>query len=95
MNYKQSSGKITEVDTKRKKEFNKEECVKRSVGNIKHTNIHIIGVPDGEQREYRAGNIFKGKIAKISLTWKGQKHPGPGIKERSKQDQQRSNQDIL
>ena len=37
---------------------------KRSVGNIKHTNIHIIGVPDGGEREYGAENIFKGIIAK-------------------------------
>ena len=54
---------------KKEKRIQKRGVCKRSVGNIKHTNIHIIGVPDGGEREYGAENIFKGIIAKTSLTW--------------------------
>ena len=31
--------------------------------NIKHTNIHIIGVPEGEEREKGTENIFQEIIA--------------------------------
>ena len=31
--------------------------------NIKHINIHIIGVPEGEEREKRAENRFEVIIA--------------------------------
>ena len=31
--------------------------------NIKYTNIHIIGVPEGEEREKGAENIFENIIA--------------------------------
>ena len=31
---------------------------------LKHTDIHIIGVPEGEEREYGAKNIFKEIMAK-------------------------------
>ena len=27
--------------------------------NIKHTNIHIIGIPEGEEREKGEENIFR------------------------------------
>ena len=69
---------------------------KRPVGNIKHTNIHIIGVPDGEQREYRAENIFKGKIAKTSLTWeRTETSRSRNQREVQTGSTQRLNQDIL
>ena len=31
--------------------------------NIKHTNIHIIGVPEGEEKEKGPGKIFEEIIA--------------------------------
>ena len=31
--------------------------------NIKHTNIHIIGIPEGEEREKGEENIFENIIA--------------------------------
>ena len=37
--------------------------------NIKHNNIHIIGVPEGEEREKGPKKIFEEIIVKTSLTW--------------------------
>ena len=41
--------------------------------NIKQTNTCIIGVPEGEEREKGAGNLFEEIMAKTFLTW-GRKH---------------------
>ena len=38
--------------------------------NIKYTNIHIIGVPEGEEREILDENIFAKIMTKTSLTWR-------------------------
>ena len=37
--------------------------------NIKHTNIHITGVPEGEEKEKGPKKIFEEIIAETSLTW--------------------------
>ena len=37
-------------------------------GNIKHTNIHIIGFPEGEERKKGPEKILE----KTSLTWERQ-----------------------
>ena len=43
---------ITEAEQKREKRLKtNEESLRELWGNIKHTNIHIIGVPEGEERE--------------------------------------------
>ena len=41
-----------------------EDSLRNLWNNIKCTNIHIIGVPEGEEREYGAKNIVKEIIAK-------------------------------
>ena len=47
-----------------KKEFFKNEDSLRNLwNNIKHTKIHIIGVPKGEEREKGAENLFEKIIA--------------------------------
>ena len=43
---------------KKKKEFSKIEY-NRHLGQIKHTNICIIGVPEWKEREKKAGNLFE------------------------------------
>ena len=59
---------ISDLENKRveitAKEQNKEKSMKRNKDslrdlwdNIKHTNIHIIGVPEGEERERTRENI--------------------------------------
>ena len=46
-----------------------EDSLRERWDNVKHTNIRIIGVPEGEEREKGTEKIFKEIIAKTSLTW--------------------------
>ena len=41
-----------------------EESLRELWDNVKHTNIRIIGVPEGEEREKRTEKIFQEIIAK-------------------------------
>ena len=40
-----------------------EESLRKLWDNVKHTNIHIIGVPEGEGREKETEKIFQEIIA--------------------------------
>ena len=40
-----------------------EDSLRDLCDNIKHTNIHIIGVPEGEERQKGAENILENIIA--------------------------------
>ena len=69
-------------------EQNKEKRTKRNEDslrdlwdNIKHNNIHIIGVPEGGEREKGAKKIFEEIIH-----GKGNSHPSPGSTESPIQD---------
>ena len=69
-------------------EQNKEKRMKRNENslrdlcdNIKCSNILIIRVPEGEEREKGPEKIFEEIIVENSLTWKGNSHPGPGSSE--------------
>ena len=53
----QSRGTHSNWTEKRKKKFN-EDSLRDLCDNIKHTNIHIM-VPEGEEREKGAENIFE------------------------------------
>ena len=56
---------ITDVEQKREKILKTNEKSLRELwGNVKHTNIHIIGVPEGEEREKETEKIFQEIIAK-------------------------------
>ena len=45
---------ITDVEQKREKRLKtNEESLRELWDNVKHTNIHITGVPEGEERERR------------------------------------------
>ena len=46
----------------RKKNPKNEDSVKSLQDNFKSTNIHTVGVPEGEQQEI--GNLFEKKIMK-------------------------------
>ena len=57
-------------------EQNKEKRMKRNEDslrdlwdNIKHNNIHIIGVQEGKEREKGPKKIFEEIIVENSLTW--------------------------
>ena len=46
-----------------------EESLRDLWDNIKHTNIHIIRDPEGEEREKGPEKILEEVIAETSLTW--------------------------
>ena len=55
---------ITDADQKREKRLKKnEESLRELWDNVKHTNICIIGVPEGEEREKETEKIFQEIIA--------------------------------
>ena len=61
---------ITDAEQKREKRLKtNEESLRELWDNVKRTNIHIIGVPEGEEREKGTEKIFQEIIAKTSLTW--------------------------
>ena len=55
---------ITEAEEKREKRLKRNENSLRELwDNVKCTNIHIIGVPEGEEREKGTEKIFQEIIA--------------------------------
>ena len=55
--------------------------------NIKHNNIHIIGVPEGDEKKKVIENIFEEIMAKISQTWRRKQISSTGSTEHPKQDE--------
>ena len=56
---------MTDAEQKRERRLKtNEESLRELWGNIKHTNIHIIGVPEGEEREKGTEKIFQEIIVK-------------------------------
>ena len=56
---------IMDVEQKREKRLKtNEESLRELWDNVKHTNIHVIGVPEGEEREKETEKIFQEIIAK-------------------------------
>ena len=55
---------IMDVEQKREKRLKRnEESLRELWDNVKRTNIHIIGVPEGEEREKETEKIFQEIIA--------------------------------
>ena len=47
-------------NNKGKKRIQKnEDCARSLWDNVKHTNIYVIGVPEGEDKEQETGNLFE------------------------------------
>ena len=56
---------ITDAEPKRENRFKRnEESLRELWNNVKCTNIRIIGVPEGEEREKETEKIFQEIIAK-------------------------------
>ena len=56
---------ITDAEQKRGKRLKtKEERLRELWDNVKHTNIHVTGMPEGEEREKETEKIFQEIIAK-------------------------------
>ena len=56
--------------------FFNEDSLKGLWGNITHTNIHIIRVPEEEEQEKGVENIFEDIIAENSPNWGRGSDPG-------------------
>ena len=54
---------ITDTEQKREKRLKRNDGLREIWDNFKCTNIHIIGVPEGEEREKGPEKIFKEIIA--------------------------------
>ena len=55
---------ITDAEQKREKRLKaNEESLRELWDNVIHTNVHIIGVPEGEEREKGTEKIFQEIIA--------------------------------
>ena len=64
---------IMDAEQKRGKKIENKESLRELWDNVKCTNIHIIGVPEGEEREKETEKIFEiannfPDMAKESLT---------------------------
>ena len=55
--------KTTNQNNKKKESKKNEDSVSSLWDNFKHTNIHIRGVPEGEEKEQEIGKLFE-KIMK-------------------------------
>ena len=70
---------ITDVEQKREKRLKtKEESLRELWDNVKCTNIHIIGVPEGEEREGDRKNIPRDNRRKLPSHGKGTTHSNTG-----------------
>ena len=57
------------MNREKKKNFFNEDSSRDFWDNIKHTNICILGVSEGEQREKEAENLIEETIAKNFPNW--------------------------
>ena len=57
----------TTNQNKKKKECKKEDSISSLWDHFKHFNIHIIGVPEGEEKEQEIGDLFE-KIVKENFS---------------------------
>ena len=61
---------ITDAEQKREKRLKtNEESLRELWDNMKRTNVRVIGVPEGEEREKETEKIFQEIIAENSPTW--------------------------
>ena len=61
MEHKETKNNQSEQEEKRNQ--NNEDSINSLWDNFKHTNIHIVGVPEGEEKEQGIRNLFE-KIMK-------------------------------
>ena len=71
----------TNQNRKMKREiFENEDSLRNLWDNIKYSNIYIIGVPEGEQREQGIENLFE-EIITENFPGEGKRHTSPGSAE--------------
>ena len=70
---------IMDAEQKREKRLKtNEESLRELWDNVKHTNIRIIGVPEGEEREKGRKNIPRDNSQKLPSHGKGATHSNTG-----------------
>ena len=72
---------------KRKKNFLKnEESLRNILDNMKHNNIHITGIPKGEESKQGIENLFEEMLTEnFPNLVKEKRHTSPGSSENPKQ----------
>ena len=65
LKHKEEKNKKSEQEDEKRIQKN-EDSVSSLWDNFKHSNIHIIGVPEGEEKEQASGNLFE-RIMKENL----------------------------
>ena len=63
-----NEAKHNQSNNKKIKESKNEDSISPLWDNFKRSNIHIIGVPEGEEKEQEIGNLFEKKITKENFT---------------------------
>ena len=61
--------KITNQNKKQKNESKKVHSVSCLWGTFKHSNIGIIGLPEGEEKEQEIGYLFEKTMKEKFLRW--------------------------
>ena len=62
--------KTSNQNNNKKKELKKnKDRVSSRWDNFKHSNIRIIGLPEGEEKEQEIGTLFENITKKTSLFW--------------------------
>ena len=72
--------------TKEKRMKRNEDSLRALWDNIKHNNIRIIGVPEGEEKKKGCEKIFEEIIVENFPNGKGKSHQSPGSTENPIQD---------
>ena len=70
----------TTNQNKKKKESKRNEDSVSSIWDFKHSNIHIIEIPEGEEKEQEIVNLFEKMIRerKFPQFDEGNRHASPG-----------------
>ena len=60
----------------KKQEFKKMKRLRNLWGNLKHSNIQITGVPEGEEEDQEIENLLEQNEGKLPQSGKGSRLPG-------------------
>ena len=68
LEHKEAKNKQSEQEEKKRIQ-NNEDSISNLWDNFKHSNIHIIGVPEGQENEQENKKLFEKIIKVTSLMW--------------------------
>ena len=80
--------KNTQNEQEKEKRLRKnEEGLREMQDNMKHNNIYVIGIPEGEEEEQRIQNLFEKVMMENFPNLRRESHTNPGITEIPNQDE--------